>query len=246
MRFGREPLSHPLLVEAIETAFVPLAIHNNKPGADADVLRRYEEPAWNNPVVRYFAADGKELLARQEGVWTSAATAARMVAALKQDGRDVPAYLRLAAEELQEVELERGVFAMSCFWQGEAALGALDGVRSTRTGWLGGLEVVEVRFDPRRVPYATLVQKAKQFECARRVFATTEAQLETARALVGEKAVLNPQAPRDAKSADQKYYLKKSALKDVDLTPLQATRVNAALARGGDATVFLSPRQLKE
>ena len=28
-RYGKQVLSHPLIVEAIETCFVPLAIHNN-------------------------------------------------------------------------------------------------------------------------------------------------------------------------------------------------------------------------
>ena len=42
-KYGNEVLSHPLLVEAIETHFVPLAIFNNKGGADAEVLKRYNE-----------------------------------------------------------------------------------------------------------------------------------------------------------------------------------------------------------
>ena len=32
------------LVEAIEAEFVPLLIHNNKPGKDAEVLKRFAEP----------------------------------------------------------------------------------------------------------------------------------------------------------------------------------------------------------
>ncbi|MBL0082871.1 MAG: hypothetical protein IPP37_10780 [Saprospiraceae bacterium] len=44
--------SHPLIVEAIFTYFIPVAIFNNKNGHDADVLAAYKEPAWNNPVIR--------------------------------------------------------------------------------------------------------------------------------------------------------------------------------------------------
>ena len=33
--FGRGPLSHPLLVDAIEHEFVPLFVQNNRPGRDA-------------------------------------------------------------------------------------------------------------------------------------------------------------------------------------------------------------------
>ena len=51
--FGREPMSHPLVVEAIESAFVPLLIHNNKQGYDSQILKQFKEPSWNNPVIRY-------------------------------------------------------------------------------------------------------------------------------------------------------------------------------------------------
>ena len=39
--YGQNVLSHPLIVEAIESLFVPLAIYNNKRGKDAEVLRYY-------------------------------------------------------------------------------------------------------------------------------------------------------------------------------------------------------------
>jgi hypothetical protein len=43
-QFGRNVLSHPLIVQGIETEFTPLLIHNNSPGDDAEVLQRYGEP----------------------------------------------------------------------------------------------------------------------------------------------------------------------------------------------------------
>src|SRR6187401_3636489 len=49
--YGSNVLTQPLIVEAIETEFIPLAIHNNKGGHDAEILRRFNEAAWNNPVV---------------------------------------------------------------------------------------------------------------------------------------------------------------------------------------------------
>ena len=45
-------LSHPLMVEAIESLFVPLAIFNNKGGKYKKILGQYGEPSWNNPDVR--------------------------------------------------------------------------------------------------------------------------------------------------------------------------------------------------
>lgn len=50
--YGNDVLTDPLVVEAIETCFVPLAIYNNRKGADAEALNFFGEPAWNNPVVR--------------------------------------------------------------------------------------------------------------------------------------------------------------------------------------------------
>ncbi|XAL99693.1 hypothetical protein OT109_19205 [Phycisphaeraceae bacterium D3-23] len=43
-------MSHPLIVEAAEDLFVPVAIHNNKDGHDGEVRERFDEPAWNYPV----------------------------------------------------------------------------------------------------------------------------------------------------------------------------------------------------
>ncbi len=62
VRFGQDVLTHPLMVELIADRFVPVAIFNNHPGADAEILRRYDEPSWNNPVVRFLGPDGAELL----------------------------------------------------------------------------------------------------------------------------------------------------------------------------------------
>ena len=81
--FGQGPLSHPLLVEAIEDLFVPLAIYNNREGEDAQVLKRYGEPSWNNPVVRFLGADGKDVIPRKDRQWSTHAVASRMVTALK-------------------------------------------------------------------------------------------------------------------------------------------------------------------
>ena len=54
--YGKELLSHPLLVEAAETLFVPVFIRNNDPdknSADSKLLQRFKEQAWNYPVVRF-------------------------------------------------------------------------------------------------------------------------------------------------------------------------------------------------
>jgi len=85
-------------VKAIESEFVPVLIHNNKPGSDAKLLKRFKEPAWNFQVVRFLDAKGADIIPRKDRVWTTPALAARMVAALKKHGRDVPLALGRLAE----------------------------------------------------------------------------------------------------------------------------------------------------
>ena len=108
-------LSHPLLVEAIETLFVPVAVRNNSKGdADAAVRERIGEKAWNNPVVRIMTPDGADLVPKIENEWTTAQLAAGMVRALEQRQRPVPPWLALLRDEeiARRRGLERAVFAM--------------------------------------------------------------------------------------------------------------------------------------
>ncbi len=241
--FGRGPLSHPLIAEAIEREFVPLAIYNNRPGVDQKLLERYEEPAWNNPVVRHFTADGSELLPRADGVYDAGSVVERMIAALEKAGRPVPRYLALAHEELLAPRLERAVFGMHCFWKGEAELGGIDGVFRTRVGWLDEREVVEVFYDPKRLPFVELVRNANDAGCADVVFVGDGDRYESAREVLGGDVKLSVEALRAAKPSDEKYHLEHSNLRFVPLTPLQATRVNAWLERHEDPRPLLSPRQ---
>ncbi len=241
--FGRGPLSHPLVVDAIESEFVPLAV-NNRTGRDGGLLARYGEPAFNNPVVRYFAAGGEELLPRRAGVWGAAETVERMVEALRAARRPVPAYLELARAELADPGAggsERAVFAMSCFWQGQAALGALPGVLDARPGWLGG-EVVEVRYDPRAADLAALLGAARASGCARRVLVEPE-RLRAARDALGQAAGALHEMPRPAPDADDLHALRATPLWHVPLTDLQALRANAALFAREDPRSLLAPFQ---
>lgn len=105
--------------------------------------------------------------------------------------------------------------------------------------------MVEVEFRPDLLSYAELLDFAVETSCDQRVYATSEAQLRTARGRVGSKAELLDGRPRDAKPSDQLYYLSRSPLRYLPLTPGQARKVNAALGRRGTEppSAFLSPRQ---
>jgi hypothetical protein len=134
--YGNQPLSHPLVVEAIEDLFVPVAVFNNRKGADAKILKRFQEQSWNNPVVRYLNTDAVDIIGRQDGVWSVEGTVDRMVQALNRAGNEVPEYLHLIQPVTADIETAE--FAMYCFWEGEARLGGLDGVLTTRSGWRVG------------------------------------------------------------------------------------------------------------
>lgn len=122
-------------------------------------------------------------------------------------------------------------------------MGSLPGVVSTRAAWVGEREVVELEFRPSVLSFAALLDAAIERSCDQRVFATTDAQLDVARERVGGRAERLEGAPRAAKASDQLYYLGRSHLRFVPLTPAQARQVNAALGAMADPRPFLSPRQ---
>ena len=62
--FGRDVLSDPSFVAFVSKSFIPLAIYNNHPGKDAEVLAQYGEPAWNNPVMRVVDQVGMDVIDR--------------------------------------------------------------------------------------------------------------------------------------------------------------------------------------
>lgn len=244
--FGNEVLRHPRLLEAIEDEFVPLAILNNAGGHDREVLRQFGEPAWNNPVVRFVDAQGQDLIPRRDRVWTRAAITQRMIGALEAAGRPVPRYLTSLRSELAPRRIERATLSMACYWAGEACLGGIDGLLSSRTGSLGGREVVEVRFDPTRLRYGELVQQAFRNGCADGVFAHDEVQLRIARAVYPQSAKPAPGVARDARSRDQLFHLKRfPALAALESTPAERLRLNHAAWKEQDPTPLLSPRQRK-
>ncbi len=74
-----------------------MAIANNRPGADAKVLKRFGEPAWNYQVVRYLNAESKDIIPREDKIWTVAKTAKRMVRVLEASGKKVPQNLAALA-----------------------------------------------------------------------------------------------------------------------------------------------------
>jgi len=239
-QFGHDVLSNPLIVEAIETEFTPLLIHNNAPGADAQVLKLFGEPAWNYQVVRFLDAGANDLIPRKDQVWTTGPLAERMVTSLRQAGRAVPPYLELLAAE-HSPNLKQAVFAMYCFWTGEMELGKIEGVITTEAGFMSGHEVTLVRYDPEVITLTALIAEAAKVRCANAVW-VPEGDLPMATASRLKAGVIS--GYQTAPVADQKKQLQGTAAAGLSLQGAQATKVNAWIRLDASkAMSFLSASQ---
>ena len=115
--FGKQPLSHPLVVEAIEDLFVPVTIFNNKSGVDKRLLKKFGEPAWNNPVVRFMTANEGDIISRKDGIWDTVGIVERMIQTLQKAGKPIPNYLKQISVP-ENNRMETAEFAMHCYWEG--------------------------------------------------------------------------------------------------------------------------------
>lgn len=222
-RFGSSVLSHPLIAEAVESMFVPVCIYNNKKGKDAAALERFDEPAWNNPVVRIVDASGKDLTARMPDFRSQSEMVEGMQQALEKSGQEVPAYLKLLVDELSARDngLDTATFSMYCFWSGEGTFGAIDGVIETEPGYQDGKEVVKVVYDPRK---------------------TSKTALDALTQPKGINVCSKNAGFRIDK--EPKYYLSGTSWKSVPMTTLQACRANSLVGQGKSPEPVLSPRQI--
>ncbi|MEZ4942908.1 MAG: VPGUxxT family thioredoxin-like (seleno)protein, type 2 [Saprospiraceae bacterium] len=223
-RYGSGTLSHPLIVEAIESHFVPVCIYNNKGGKDAEALKKFNEPAWNNPVVRIVGKDHSAITPRISDFRSSAVLVSGMLQAMQARGLAAPAYLELLEEELlaREATLETATFSMYCFWSGEKTFGAIPGVIETAPGFQDGREVVRVVYNPAQV---------------------TKAELEKQTQPKGITACSKNEGFRTDR--EPKYYLAQTPWKYVPMTSLQACRANSLVGNSQSPEPVLSPRQLE-
>lgn len=221
--YGNDVLSHPLMVESIEDLFIPLVIYNNKGGEDERILKKFNEPSWNNPVVRIIDADGKNLISRVSGNYTVKGLHIAMQTVLIKKSIEIPAYFELLGNEinsLNNIAIKTKYFKMFCFWSGEGHLGNKDGVLTTEAGFMGGHEVVKVTYDVNTISETELVKYAKEANC---------------------EPVAKSKGYRLDK--DQQYYLKQTNYKYIPLTKMQRTKINSALAHRTLPLIYLSPLQ---
>ncbi len=222
VRFGQDVLTHPLMVELIADRFVPVAIFNNHAGADTEILRRYDEPSWNNPVVRFLGPDGAELLPRLADRYDALGLHEKMVAVLDMLGEAVPGYFRLLGRDLlvEQGLSKTATFATPCFWSGETSLAQHRAVITTDAGWVDGDEAVMVHFDPR---------EASRHEL------DTYARAEQLGPIEGNGFSLD---------SEPQFYLRKTLARHLPLTPAQRTGINLAMPYRASVAELLSPQQL--
>ena len=219
--YGHNVLSNPLMTEAITNEFIPLAIFNNKGGSDAKILKKYNEPSWNNPVVRIVNSKGENIVKRIARDYSAKGLYNAMLSALKKEGKEIPEYIKILGKELSvsPSQLKERTYKMYCFWTGEKELGSQQGVVSTQAGFQQG-EVVKVHYDPSEISQNTLDDFARRHQMK---------PIESGTFTWSEK--------------DEDYYLQHSKYRYIPLSPLQRTKINSALGKRQNPNRFLSPKQ---
>ena len=219
--YGQNVLSNPLMVEGIENLFVPLAIFNNKGGKDKIILDKYNEPSWNNPVVRIVNYKGEDVVRRISSDYSGKTLHKRMLEALASYGTEVPDYFNLLGQELgANGKTREQYFKMYCFWTGEKQLGKLDGVLDTESGFMNG-EVVKVTYDASVLDKKELESYAKS----------------------NSFRPVDPTGNYRPANSDIHYYLRHTDYRYVPLTTLQQTKINSAIGSGKTGDEYLSPKQ---
>jgi hypothetical protein len=235
-------LTHPLIVEAIEQYFIPLLIHNNKEGKDAIILEKYKEASWNNPVARIIKPDCEEdLIDKLSGKYDMVSLITFLIDGIEKSGQVVPSYLDLLEKEYNVKELHQTHLSMYCFWSGEKNLAELEGVISTKAGFMNGTEVVQVVYDQDKIEVVELMDFASKRKCADALYSNDTNELRAANHF--DIPTKDPSIFKEDK--ELKYYISKTDYRYIPMTSLQALKVNHALATKTNPDVFLSPRQLE-
>ncbi len=225
-RYGNVVLSHPLIVEAIETYFTPLCIYNNKGGDDATTLQFFHEPAWNNPVIRIVdPISQKDKIERLNDDYSPQGLMKNIIDVLKSDKKNVPEWVALtkAYFDTDTHTTISETYAMYCFWSGEVNIGKIDGIVSTQTGFSDNKEVVKVTYANDIIKSDALERLLNQSEYTK----------------------LSKDAQFNYKKKDAKYYLSHSNWKYIPMLPNQASKANSYYyEQNSIPTGLLSPRQV--
>jgi hypothetical protein len=210
------------MVEFIENEFIPLAIFNNRPGEDNDILALYNEPSWNDPVAHFLNEKGQDIIPKLENNYQPLSMYCKMVDVLKKLGSAVPAYAVLLAEDLrmESGNLQSTIYETPCFWSGETSMALHSAVKYTEAGWVNSSEVVKVFFDESQVSLTELNN-----------YATNE----------GFFVIDDHRSYR--MDVSPQYYLSKTSFRYLPLSKAQRSQINVALPYNRQPEQYLSPKQ---
>lgn len=208
--FGQTVLSNPIVANVIETQFVPVFIYNNKGGKDAEILKKFNEPAWNYQVIRFLDHKGSDIIPRKDQVNTVRALSERMKKVLQIQRKKIPADFDLLLSNHSEDPISEIAFAQHCFWTGEQRLGGLDGVVSTEAGFIDGREVTKVWYNPQVIETSRLIKNARNLKVGDQTYQMSENQ-----------------NYRPAPRSDQKKQISGTQFANQELTNYQAAKINA-------------------
>ncbi len=209
--YGNNVLSNPLLVDIIEHYFIPLAIFNNKKGEDLRILKQYNEPTWNNPVIRIVDKYGENIHPRLAGNYTLQGIVNTINTVLLNNHKIPPKSLSLLSDISIINPDSELTLSMYCFWSGEKEIAKIDGVYATEAGFLDGKEVVRISYDSNITSKKKIVNQAHKSNNAKSVYDNSK----------GFRA-----------DKDPKYYLKNSEYKYLAFHPYQAAKINSLLGQG--------------
>eukprot|EP00816_Leptocylindrus_hargravesii_P011769 CAMPEP_0196816070 /NCGR_PEP_ID=MMETSP1362-20130617/53397_1 /TAXON_ID=163516 /ORGANISM="Leptocylindrus danicus, Strain CCMP1856" /LENGTH=359 /DNA_ID=CAMNT_0042193273 /DNA_START=109 /DNA_END=1185 /DNA_ORIENTATION=+ len=269
--FGANVLSHPLVIEAAEDLFVPVAlIRGRRSGSDdADsvakvngtkTLSDFDDLTYNAPLVRILNSVGEDLVPPiVDSRCTIGNITSAMTQALESHNKDMeypyPRYLKhvMISERAHELNAVSQIFfGTSCFWVGEAELGAGHGVLATQNAWLGGREIVIVSYDNKITSYQELVRFAIAKDVVEIIYYCSDTEKNVATRQV-ELKMATCEVARLTGSVggsvqlehDTKNFIARTVFRYVPLTKYQSSRINSALFhhKEEEGVALLSPRQ---
>jgi len=244
LEYGTTVLDHPLVVEAIESLFIPVAFFQGGSGMDETYADLLGDLAPSALEVWITDSDFNDVAPRLGESHTIHELLGAMIEAYGWRGKDVPEYVKiLHTETVNPDALETAIFPVHCFWAGEVELGPSEGIVQTVPGRIDKQETVEVVFDRSVTSYEGLLEEALDVGLCENAYSLNDEQYRVASELVGTGKV--KRAGKMFPDNKPKYYLSKSAYRHVPMTERQSIMVNADLFYERDPRNRLSPRQVQ-
>jgi hypothetical protein len=241
IQYGEAVLSHPLVVEAIESLFIPLAIYNSEPNRDTDMLAKLSENSSNQTVIRIVNSRGTDLTERVVDNLTMDGILSAIIESLSGE---TPQYVEILYEEYKIPQnTESAIFPVHCFWAGEVELGPSRGILQTIPGKVGEREAIQVVFDSNVTSYRKLLEESHTFGLCKDAYYSNENQRKVAEEMFGDKGV--KRSGKFVPDRTPKYYLSQTSYESVPMTDRQAILVNSDLFFKEDPKARLSPRQIQ-